>query len=75
MPGRYITGDRDLVRAFPGMDELVPALPRLYPAVGEAVILPGCGHWAGEERPAQVNAALVDFLAALQKLPPEQGVA
>jgi pimeloyl-ACP methyl ester carboxylesterase len=67
MPGRYVTGDRDVVYAFPGMDELVPALPRLYPTVGEALILPACGHWTGEERPAQVNAALVDFLTALER--------
>ena len=47
------------------MDERVPALPKLHPTVAEAVILPGCGHWIGEERPAQVNAALLTFLGAL----------
>jgi len=62
MPGLYMTGDRDLVYAFPGMSELIPALPKLHPTVGEAVILPGCGHWIGEERPAEVNTALVTFL-------------
>jgi pimeloyl-ACP methyl ester carboxylesterase len=64
MPGRYLTGDRDPVYAYPGMDELIPALPKLYPSVGEPVILPGCGHWI-EERPAEVNAALLDFLGTL----------
>ncbi|MCW2931048.1 MAG: hypothetical protein JWM19_2010 [Actinomycetia bacterium] len=39
------------------------AFPKLHPAVGDAVILPGCGHWIGEERPAEVNAALLTFLA------------
>ncbi len=65
MPGLYMTGDRDLIYRFLGMDERVPALPKLHPTVAEAVILPGCGHWIGEERPAEVNAALLTFLGAL----------
>ncbi|MEU3305264.1 alpha/beta hydrolase [Streptomyces sp. NPDC006678] len=65
MPGRYITGDRDLVYGFPGMDQLLPALPTLHPTVGPARILPGCGHWIAEERPGEVNAALLEFLGAL----------
>jgi pimeloyl-ACP methyl ester carboxylesterase len=67
VPGRYMTGDRDLVLGFPGMDEQIPALPKVHPSIGEAVILPGCGHWIGEERPAEVNAALATFLGALTR--------
>jgi hypothetical protein len=26
------------------------------------ITLPGCGHWTQQERPADVNAALLDFL-------------
>jgi pimeloyl-ACP methyl ester carboxylesterase len=29
------------------------------------VILPGCGHWTQQERPDEVNAALLDFLGSL----------
>jgi pimeloyl-ACP methyl ester carboxylesterase len=67
MPGRYMTGDRDLIYGFPGMNERVAALPKVHPTVGDAVILPGCGHWIGEERPAEVNAALLTFLGALSR--------
>ncbi|MCT9114435.1 alpha/beta hydrolase, partial [Streptomyces mirabilis] len=56
MPGRYLTGDRDLVYGFPGMDRFIPALPTLHPTVGPAHILSGCGHWIAEERPNEVNA-------------------
>jgi pimeloyl-ACP methyl ester carboxylesterase len=28
-------------------------------------MLPGCGHWTQQERPAEVNAALIDFLRSL----------
>jgi pimeloyl-ACP methyl ester carboxylesterase len=31
--------------------------------------LAGCGHWTQQERPAEVNAALIEFLKAC-----EQGV-
>ncbi len=65
MPGRYITGDRDLVYRFPGMDQLLLALPTLHPTVGPAHILPGCGHWIAEERPGEVSVALLAFLGAL----------
>lgn len=36
-------------------------LPRLH----ESVILPGCGHWVQQERPDEVNAKLLEFLAAV----------
>ncbi|MDQ6744100.1 MAG: alpha/beta hydrolase, partial [Candidatus Dormibacteraeota bacterium] len=29
------------------------------------VMLPGCGHWTQQERPAEVNQALLDFLRSL----------
>jgi pimeloyl-ACP methyl ester carboxylesterase len=28
-------------------------------------MLPGCGHWTQQERPAEVNAAIIDFLRSL----------
>jgi pimeloyl-ACP methyl ester carboxylesterase len=28
-------------------------------------MLPGCGHWTQQERPAEVNQALLDFLRSL----------
>ena len=29
-----------------------------------SLLLPGAGHWVQQERPEQVNAALLEFLAA-----------
>jgi pimeloyl-ACP methyl ester carboxylesterase len=29
------------------------------------LMLPGCGHWTQQERPAEVNAALIEFLRGL----------
>jgi pimeloyl-ACP methyl ester carboxylesterase len=33
------------------------------------VVLPGCGHWTQQERPAEVNAALLDFLTRIDGTP------
>ncbi|MFI9235235.1 alpha/beta fold hydrolase [Streptomyces sp. NPDC053079] len=65
VPALYMAGDRDLVRSFPGMDDLLGSLHRTTPKLHDNVTLPGCGHWTQQERPDEVNAALLDFLAQL----------
>jgi pimeloyl-ACP methyl ester carboxylesterase len=66
VPALYVAGDRDLVMAFKGMDQLVPALKQHVPQLQDTIILPGCGHWTQQERPAEVNAAMIRFLRSLQ---------
>ena len=65
VPSLYIAGDRDPVVAFPGMDRLIPNLAHFVPALRATIMLPGCGHWTQQERAAEVNAAMIDFLRAL----------
>ena len=65
VPALYIAGDRDLVMSFQGMDQLIPNLAQFVPGLRGTVILPGCGHWTQQERAAEVNAAIVDFLRRL----------
>ena len=65
VPALYIAGDRDPVVRFPGMDQLLPNLKKFVPNLRETIMLPGCGHWTQQERPAEVNAAIVDFLKRL----------
>jgi pimeloyl-ACP methyl ester carboxylesterase len=65
VPALYVAGDRDLVLAFRGMDQLLPALQRFIPNLRRTLILPGCGHWTQQERPAEVNAAMLEFLKDL----------
>jgi pimeloyl-ACP methyl ester carboxylesterase len=64
VPALYVAGDRDLVLAFRGMDQLLPALPRFIPNLRKTLILPGCGHWTQQERPEEVNAAILEFLGS-----------
>jgi pimeloyl-ACP methyl ester carboxylesterase len=62
IPALYIAGDRDLVVAFRGMDQLIQNLSKYVPQLQKTIMLPGCGHWTQQERPAEVNAAIIDFL-------------
>ena len=65
VPALYVAGDRDLVVAFRGMDQLIPNLSRLVPTLRRTLMLPGCGHWTQQERPADVNTAILEFLKGL----------
>ena len=65
VPALYMAGDRDLVVAFKGMDQLLPAFKQWVPKLADTVMLPGCGHWTQQERPAEVNAAMIRFLNTL----------
>jgi pimeloyl-ACP methyl ester carboxylesterase len=65
VPALYIAGDRDPVMRFPGMDQLLPNLKKFVPRLDPTIMLPGCGHWTQQERPAEVNAAVIDFLKCL----------
>jgi len=65
VPALYIAGDRDVVLAFPGMQAIIGSLPTTVPQLRGTVILPGCGHWTQQERAAEVNTAMIDFLRSL----------
>ena len=65
VPALYVAGDRDLVVAFPGMDKLIPNLSKFVPQLRQTIMLPGCGHWTQQERPHEVNSAMIDFLQSL----------
>jgi pimeloyl-ACP methyl ester carboxylesterase len=65
VPALYIAGDRDLVVAFRGMDQLLLNLAKFVPQLRQTIMLPGCGHWTQQERASEVNAAMLDFLRGL----------
>jgi len=65
IPGLYIAGDRDLVVAFRGMDQLLPNLANFVPQLRQTIMLPGCGHWTQQECATEVNTAMIDFLRHL----------
>src|ERR1700757_1422222 len=50
VPAMYIAGDRDLVLAFRGMDQIIANLSKFVPQLRRTLLLPGCGHWTQQER-------------------------
>jgi pimeloyl-ACP methyl ester carboxylesterase len=62
-PTVFIIGERDSVLGFWG--EQVESMERNVPNLVRKVILPGAGHWTQQERPAEVNQLLIDFLRSL----------
>jgi pimeloyl-ACP methyl ester carboxylesterase len=60
-PALYVAGERDGVLRFTGTDAMKANVPNLR----DVAILPGCGHWTQQERPAEVNSALIEFLKSL----------
>src|ERR1700704_1066042 len=65
VPALYVAGDRDMVVSFPGMDQLLANLKHFVPALRNIQMLSGCGHWTQQERPDEVNAAILDFIRGL----------
>jgi pimeloyl-ACP methyl ester carboxylesterase len=65
VPALYMAGELDLVVAFPRMKEAIADLARFIPQLRGTIMLPGCGHWTQQERPTEVNAAMIEFLRGL----------
>ena len=66
IPALFMTGDKDLVYKFPGVEQHVANLSQFVPKLRKTVILPGCGHWTQQERKDDVNRELVTFLKGLR---------
>ena len=47
-------------------DEAVNALPAILPDLRGSIELEGAGHWLQQERPQEVNEALLTFLGTLR---------
>ncbi len=62
-PALFIAGERDGVIAMnpSGIETMKQHVPNLR----GVVMLPGAGHWTQQERPAEVNEALIAFLKGL----------
>jgi pimeloyl-ACP methyl ester carboxylesterase len=63
VPALFVGGDRDgpTLWGAPAIAAFDRTLPRLH----RSIVLEGCGHWTQQERPDEVNEALVDFLRSL----------
>ncbi len=62
VPSLFIGGDRDAPTLWGS--GAISRFPQNLPALHGSHILSGCGHWTQQERPAEVNELLIDFLRA-----------
>ena len=69
VPALYMAGERDLVVRFPGAQQLIANLGQLVPKLQKTIMLPDCGHWTQQEKPDEVNSALIMFLRDLTVTP------
>jgi pimeloyl-ACP methyl ester carboxylesterase len=60
VPALYMAGERDFIAAAFSKD--IAKQSALVPKLRPPLMLPGCGHWTQQERPADVSAAMIDFL-------------
>jgi pimeloyl-ACP methyl ester carboxylesterase len=65
VPALYVVGDRDDVFQVPGLREYAEGLKQYVPNLSKVVVLEGCGQWTQQERPNEVNDALLEFLSQL----------
>lgn len=64
-PAAFIAGSLDPVLSFvPGLD-LIEKMRAHVSNLGLVRLIEGAGHWVQQERPAAVNAALLEFLGGL----------
>jgi pimeloyl-ACP methyl ester carboxylesterase len=64
-PALFIGGTRDLAYGMLGRGDPIAAMRAQVPNLRGAHMLEGCGHWTQQERPEEVNALLLGWLAAL----------
>jgi pimeloyl-ACP methyl ester carboxylesterase len=65
VPALYMAGQYDLTLGFPGAEAMVANLIQVVPHLRQTIMLPDCGHWTQQERPEEVNAAMIAFLRGL----------
>ena len=64
VPALFIAGTRDPVISFFGGRGL-KQLAQNVPGLKQKLLIEGARHWIQQERPAEVNAALIEFLRGL----------
>ncbi|MGW7212395.1 alpha/beta fold hydrolase [Streptomyces collinus] len=62
-PSLFIGGGLDASTTW--MADAIKAYPTTLPGLVSSRILDGCGHWIQQERPAEINRLLTDWLASL----------
>ncbi|MER5773586.1 alpha/beta hydrolase [Streptomyces sp. NPDC002039] len=62
-PSLFVTGALDTATGW--LADAIRQYPTTLPGLVSSHVLDGCGHWVQQERPAEVNRILTDWLAGL----------
>ena len=62
-PALYLWGEHDVIAG--NTAQTIMGLPEAVPGLRGVHMLAGAGHWLQQERPLEVNTALIDFLGSL----------
>ncbi len=62
-PALMITAELDVVLR----PEMAEGMTTWVPNLRKTVLVKGSGHWTQQEKPREVNAAILDFLADMKK--------
>ncbi len=65
-PVLFIAGDKDIVIRGATAEGLTAGMKKAVPGLKGVKLIPNTGHWVQQERPAEVNAALLEFLKGLE---------
>ncbi|MFI1915986.1 alpha/beta fold hydrolase [Nocardia sp. NPDC020380] len=69
-PALFLAGALDTAVRYGNLSTMRDLAPNL----ADPIVLPGAGHWIQQERPAEVNAALIEFLLRLPPVPDKDTV-
>lgn len=64
-PALFMAGENDITVSFPGARNSIANMRATVPNIKRTILLENCGHWIGQERPVEVNAAMIEFLQGI----------
>jgi pimeloyl-ACP methyl ester carboxylesterase len=64
-PALFVAGDQDVVITRATAEQLTTRMLPAVPDLRGVILLPDTGHWVQQERPAETNAAMLQFLRGL----------
>jgi pimeloyl-ACP methyl ester carboxylesterase len=65
-PVLFIAGEKDTVIRGASAEALTASMKKAVPGLREVKLFPGAGHWVQQERVAETNAAMLEFLRSVQ---------